>query len=83
MFGIGWGELLVVAVVALIVVGPDKLPETARALGKVYAQIYRALAEARAGVRAAADLSGQEARGSKGSDEATDRDTKSPKPGPQ
>ena len=26
MFGIGWGELLVVALILLIVVGPDKMP---------------------------------------------------------
>ena len=82
MFGIGWGELLVVAVVALIIVGPDKLPETARALGKVYAQIYRALTEARAGVRAATDLSGLEARDPEGAGEKPIREEKCPKPGP-
>lgn len=26
MFGIGWGELLVIALVLLVVVGPDKMP---------------------------------------------------------
>ena len=31
---IGWMELLVVAVVALIVVGPDKFPEYAKKFGK-------------------------------------------------
>ncbi|GEM_PF-3281135 len=34
MFGIGPGELAVIAGVALLVVGPKKLPELARAFGK-------------------------------------------------
>jgi sec-independent protein translocase protein TatB len=34
MFGMGMGELLLILVVALLVVGPDKLPTAARAIGK-------------------------------------------------
>jgi Tat protein translocase TatB subunit len=34
MFGMGMGELLLILVVALLVVGPDKLPNAARAIGK-------------------------------------------------
>lgn len=34
MFGIGFPEMIVILVVALIVVGPDKLPELARSLAK-------------------------------------------------
>ena len=56
MFGIGWGELLVVAVVALLVLGPDKLPEAARTLGKVYGSLYRRVNEAKENIRAEADL---------------------------
>jgi Tat protein translocase TatB subunit len=34
MFGIGWQELIIIAVVALIIVGPKKLPDLAKTLGK-------------------------------------------------
>ena len=34
MFNIGGGEVLVILVVALIFLGPSKLPEIARTLGK-------------------------------------------------
>ncbi len=45
MFGIGFEELLVIMVVALIVVGPRKLPEVARALGRGYAEFKRTMDE--------------------------------------
>ena len=34
MFGLGFGELLVVFLIALIFIGPKKLPELAKGLGK-------------------------------------------------
>ena len=34
MFGLGIGEIVVILVVALIFIGPKKLPELARGLGK-------------------------------------------------
>jgi len=42
MFGIGIPELLVIMVVALIVLGPQRLPEVAKALGKALAEFRRA-----------------------------------------
>lgn len=45
MFGIGFPELLVIMVVALIVVGPSRLPDLARALGRGYAEFRRATDE--------------------------------------
>ncbi|MFW5733568.1 MAG: Sec-independent protein translocase protein TatB, partial [Oceanidesulfovibrio sp.] len=41
MFGIGTTELLVILVVALIVVGPKKLPQIAKTLGKAMGEFKR------------------------------------------
>lgn len=62
MFGIGWAELVVIGVVALLVVGPEKLPEAARAAGRIYGYVYRTLTEARASIKAEVDLAELEAR---------------------
>ncbi|MBI5235992.1 MAG: twin-arginine translocase subunit TatB [Deltaproteobacteria bacterium] len=42
MFGIGFAELIVILAVALIVIGPDKLPEMAKTLAKAYNELRRA-----------------------------------------
>lgn len=41
MFGIGSTELLVILVVALIILGPAKLPEIAKSLGKALGEFRR------------------------------------------
>lgn len=43
MFGIGFEELLLILAIALIVVGPSKIPDVARALGRGYAEFKRAM----------------------------------------
>ena len=42
MFGLGFQEIALVFVVALLVFGPNKLPELARGLGKSLAEFRRA-----------------------------------------
>ena len=45
MFGIGFPELLLIAVIALVVIGPSRLPDLARALGRGFAEFRRATDE--------------------------------------
>jgi sec-independent protein translocase protein TatB len=42
MFGIGLPELILIMAVALVVVGPDKLPELAKSLGKGIVELKKA-----------------------------------------
>jgi Tat protein translocase TatB subunit len=42
MFGVGTQEILVIMALALIIIGPKKLPEVARALGKGFGEFRRA-----------------------------------------
>jgi sec-independent protein translocase protein TatA len=45
MFGIGLPELMLIMVLALLVLGPQRLPEVARLIGRAYAQLRRASEE--------------------------------------
>ena len=42
MFGIGMQELILIAIIALIVVGPKKLPDLAKTLGKGFSEFKKA-----------------------------------------
>jgi len=44
MFDIGFSELLVIGVVALIVIGPERLPKVARTAGHLYGRMQRYVA---------------------------------------
>jgi twin arginine-targeting protein translocase TatB len=42
MFGIGMQELIIIAIIALLVVGPKKLPDLAKTLGKTFGELRKA-----------------------------------------
>jgi len=45
MFGIGTGELLVILLLALILLGPKKIPEIAKSLGKAVKEMEKVKTE--------------------------------------
>ena len=57
MFGIGMPELLLLLAIALIVVGPKKLPELARALGRGIAEFKKATNELKESLETNTDFS--------------------------
>ena len=48
MFDIGWSELVIIAVVALVVIGPKELPATLRTIGKMTARARKVAGDFRA-----------------------------------
>lgn len=48
MFGIGFGEMVVIAVLLLVAVGPDKLPAMVKTVAKTYRQFRRTALDIRA-----------------------------------
>ena len=56
MFDIGFSEIVVVAVVALIVIGPEKLPKTARTLGHLFGRLQRYVTDVKADINRELEL---------------------------
>lgn len=50
MFDIGFWEILVIGVVALLVIGPEKLPDVARTVGRWVAKVQRFVAGVKADI---------------------------------
>lgn len=42
MFGLSFGEILIIAVLALVLLGPERLPDAAKTLGKAMRELKRA-----------------------------------------
>jgi len=56
MFGIGFPEFLLILVVALVVLGPKKLPELARSIGKGLAEFKKSAEELKENLNLGEDL---------------------------
>ena len=56
MFDIGFSELLLFGVIALIVLGPEKLPQAARTAGQWYAKLRRTVSTLQSEIEAELDL---------------------------
>ena len=50
MFDIGFSELLVIGLVALIVIGPERLPRVARTIGHLVGRLQRYVADVKADI---------------------------------
>lgn len=50
MFDVGFSEILVIAVVALIVIGPERLPKVARTLGHLFGRMQRYVNDVKADI---------------------------------
>ena len=56
MFDIGFSEIVVIGVVALIVIGPERLPKTARTLGHLFGRLQRYVSDVKADIRREMEL---------------------------
>lgn len=50
MFDIGFSEMIVIGVVALVVIGPERLPKVARTLGHLFGRMQRYVAQVKSDI---------------------------------
>ena len=50
MFDVGFSEVMVIAVVALIVIGPERLPKAARTMGLLFGRLQRYVGDVKADI---------------------------------
>jgi Tat protein translocase TatB subunit len=91
VFNIGGGELIVILVIALIVLGPEKLPDAVRRAGRIYGELRRmssgfqaelrdAIDEPMKEIRSTTDLVKSSFTGGVGADEPTPGQRRAPEP---
>src|SRR5437868_12518109 len=56
MFDIGFSELLVIGIVALVVIGPERLPKVARTLGVLFGRMQRYVAQVKSDINRELEL---------------------------
>ena len=56
MFDIGFSELVVIGVVALVVIGPERLPRVARTLGHLFGRLQRYVTQVKSDINREMDL---------------------------
>jgi sec-independent protein translocase protein TatB len=56
MFDIGFSELMVIGLVALIVIGPERLPRVARTIGHLAGRLQRYVADVKADINREVEL---------------------------
>jgi sec-independent protein translocase protein TatB len=79
MFGIGPTELIIILAIALLVIGPKRLPDLARSLGKGLAEFRRATSDVTDELHNARILLEEEAREATKKDETFSRGADSDK----
>ena len=56
MFDIGFSELLVIGIVALVVIGPERLPKVARTLGHLFGRMQRYVTQVKSDIHREMEL---------------------------
>jgi len=56
MFDLGFSELMVIALVALVVIGPERLPRVARTMGHLAGRLQRYVADVKADINREVEL---------------------------
>jgi len=56
VFDVGFSELMVIAVVALIVIGPERLPRVARTMGHLFGRLQRYVNDVKADINREMEL---------------------------